>query len=83
VKYNTPYDPTNRGALFKAGFKKTDKSPDYLGTLNVEGKAWSIFGRKAIAEKTGKAYLQLSVAPPLEKDQKPEPPADPFEDDVF
>ena len=83
MKYDTPYDPTNRGALFKAGHKKTGKSPDYLGSLNVQGTEWSIFGYIRKAEKTGKTYMQLSIAPPLQKEQKPAPIADPFEDDEF
>ena len=91
MKYDTPYDPTNRGALFKAGYKKTDKSPDYLGSLNVEGKEWAIFGRRATAAKSGKVYIQLTVAPPLPKEEAPPVKArqakealdDPFDDDPF
>jgi hypothetical protein len=47
----TQYDNTNRGVLFKNHDKKTDKHPDYSGSINVEGvemklAAWIKEGKK-------------------------------------
>ena len=60
------YDNRNRGALFKAD-KKTDKHPDYDGTLDVEGKQFylSAWIREA---KSGAKFMSVAVKP---KDAKP------------
>lgn len=34
------YDNTNRGTLFKNKNRKTEKSAEYTGSLNVEGKEY-------------------------------------------
>lgn len=74
------WDNTNTGVLFKAGFKKSEKSPDYIGSLNVEGKEWTVFGRMK-KSKAGKPFMSLSVAKPTPKPAAPE--ADPdFNDDI-
>lgn len=74
------FDKTNTGVLFKAHFKKNEKSPDYIGSLNVEGKDWTIFGRLRTS-KDGKPFMGLSVAVPTPKE--PPKPVDeiPFQDD--
>ena len=64
------YDNTNTGVLFRAGEKRSDKSPDYIGSLNVEGKEWTIFGRKKISKKN-ESFLRLSIV-----ESKPKPNAD-------
>ncbi len=74
------YDNTNTGVLFKANYKKNDKSPDYIGSLNVEGKDWTVFG-KIRKSKAGKTFLGLSVAVPIPKDQPKQNDDVPFEDD--
>lgn len=60
------YDNTNRGALFKNDNKKTDKHPDYQGSINVEGteRYLSAWISKA---KSGKTYMSISLGKP--KDQ--------------
>jgi len=73
------YDNTNTGVLFRAGEKRSDKSPDYIGSLNVEGKEWTIFGRMK-KSKAGKPFMSLSVTQPK---PKPEAKVDvEFDDDL-
>ena len=57
------YDDTNRGILFQEQDKKTDKSPDYTGKLNVEGKEYRLAGWKR-QSKNGKPFLSLSISEP-------------------
>lgn len=73
------FDNTNTGVLFKSTFKRNDKSPDYIGTLNVQGKEWTIFGRIK-KSKAGKSFMSLSIAEPTKKDG----PNDdvPFDDEI-
>lgn len=57
----TQYDNTNRGALFRNDDRKTDKHPEYSGTINVGGvdyylSAWVKEGKR------GK-FFSLSVKP--------------------
>lgn len=77
-QYDKPFDKTNTGVLFKNNRKKTEESPDYIGTLNVAGEDWTIFGRLAQYEdkNTGerKTMMKLSVAVPLDANKKPPPP---------
>ena len=83
MKSEKQYDNTNTGVLFKASWKQTDKSPDYIGSLNVEGKEWTIFGRMR-KDKNGKPFMGLSIAVPKPKAQPPiqAKPAEPdFADD--
>ena len=66
------YDNTNTGVLFKTDpkKKKNENSPDYIGSLNVEGKEWTIFGLKKISKKN-ESFLRLSIV-----ESKPKPNAD-------
>lgn len=55
------YDNTNRGALFRNEDRKTDKHPEYSGTINIAGRdyylsAWIKEGKR------GK-FFSLSVKP--------------------
>lgn len=75
----------NTGALFKNEKKKTPESPDYMGSLDVDGNKFTIFGRLTRAP-SGKTYMRLSIAPPLEQTKQPPQPMrqadpDPFIDD--
>lgn len=56
------YDNTNSGALKVAQQKKSEKSPDYNGRINVEGREYYISGWAKVS-KQGEDYLSLSVRP--------------------
>lgn len=56
------YDNSNSGALFQAREKKTEKHPDYDGTLNIDGKEYWLSGWKRTSAK-GTTFLSLSVKP--------------------
>lgn len=76
--FKKPYDPTNKGVLFvNNNPKKGPDSPEYIGSINVAGEEWTVFGRKAMYtdKKTGKEkpMLKLSVAVPLNANKKPAP----------
>lgn len=71
------YDNTNSGALFRAKDRKTDKHPEYTGTINIDGveyylSAWvkerfsgeKFFGIKA--KRKDKQPAQVERAEPLE-----------------
>jgi len=60
------WDNTNTGVLFKTTYKRSDNSPDYIGSLDVEGKEWTVFG-KIKKSKAGKTFLALSVVVPRPK----------------
>jgi len=82
------YDNTNRGTLFKAKEKKSEKSPDYTGTINVggvemrlsawlkESKAGTKYFSLAVSEKDGQ-YESKSNARPRSEGR-----ADPMNDDI-
>jgi uncharacterized protein (DUF736 family) len=64
------YDNTNSGALFKNEDKKSDKHPDYRGSLDVQGvdhwvSAW------IKTSKAGKKYMSLSIQPKEERESTP------------
>jgi uncharacterized protein (DUF736 family) len=55
------YDNTNRGTLFKAKEKKGERSPDYTGSININGvemrlSAW------LKESKAGTKYFSLAVS---------------------
>lgn len=55
------YDNTNRGTLFKAKEKKSEKSPDYTGTLNFNGTELRLSGWLK-ESKAGMKYFSLAVS---------------------
>jgi uncharacterized protein (DUF736 family) len=50
----------NSGALFMNVEKKTENSPDYSGSVRIDGTDWAISGWKK-QSKNGRSYLSLSV----------------------
>lgn len=54
------YDNTNSGALFFEQDKKSDKHPDYKGSINVNGKEYWISAWDKISKK-GTNFISLSV----------------------
>ncbi len=67
------YDNTNTGALFKAKERRTDKSPEYSGTINAGGVEYWLAGWVK-EDKNGNKYFSLSVKAKEDKPaKKPEP----------
>lgn len=76
------YDNTNSGALFKNTQKKTEKHPDYQGTVNVNGTEYRLAAWLKTSGK-GVRYMSLAVSENEQREvpaTKPEVPA--FEDEV-
>ena len=57
----TEYDNTDRGVLFAESEKKSDKHPDYTGTINVGGQDFRLAGWKK-QSKSGNWFLSLAVS---------------------
>jgi len=57
----TEYDNTNRGVLFRAKERKSDKHPEYSGSVNIEGVEYWLDGWIKDG-KSGK-FFSLSVKP--------------------
>lgn len=78
---NKKYDDTNRGTLFKADERRNDRSPEYTGKLNVDGKEYRLCAWVK-ESKTGKKFFSLSVLTPTTfEPKKEEPKPVPFEAD--
>ena len=73
------YDDTNRGAIWPAKEKKTEKHPDYTGHLNVEGHEYFISAWKKTGDNPKAPVLSFSVKrkdsmPPKDYAQQKEDP---------
>jgi uncharacterized protein (DUF736 family) len=66
----TDYDNTNSGALFKNDDKKSEKSPDYFGTLNVAGTEYFVSGWIKTSKK-GVKFMSLAVKTKEDKSSVP------------
>jgi uncharacterized protein (DUF736 family) len=77
------YDNTDRGVLFKNSQKKTEKHPDYQGTVNVGGTEYRLAAWLKTS-KNGDRYMSLAVSKEQQEApaRKAEAPAGAFEDDV-
>lgn len=64
------YDNTNRGTLGKNNNPKSDKSPEYTGKLNIEGKEYWLSGWVKTSSKDGSKFFSLTVNPKDEQPQK-------------
>jgi len=69
------YDNSNRGAIWKNDQKKTDRHPDFSGSINVDGKEYWLSGWDKKPGQSDRAPLMsFSVRP---KDYKDAPSAQP------
>lgn len=77
------YDNRNRGVLFRVdeADKRSDKSPDYRGTINWDGTEMSLSGWVKTSAK-GTRYMSLAIRPRDEPVAKSRSRADEFDDDV-
>jgi len=66
------YDNTNSGVLFREQEKKSEKHPDFKGSINVEGNDYWLSGWVNEA-KDGRKYFKLSVQPKESQGAKPAP----------
>ncbi len=69
------YDNTNSGMLARNDKKKTEKHPDFTGSINVDGvdywlSAWMREGKKG-GKMAGKKYFSLSVSPKKHAEEGP------------
>ena len=64
----TEYDDTNRGVMFPNDRKKTDRHPDFKGTINVGGVDYDIAAWKKVSKK-GNNMITLSVSKPYVGDE--------------
>lgn len=80
---NKQFDNNNRGVLFKNDKKGNEKRPDLRGTLVVNNEEFNVSGWKRKSQKSGDAYLSLSVEPKKAAPPKRAPVMDetPFDDD--
>jgi len=69
------YDKTNRGGIWLNTEKKTDKHPDYKGSLNVEGNEYWISCWKRSEDGNRNAPL-LAIAVTEKKERKAHQPRD-------
>jgi hypothetical protein len=74
------YDDTNRGALFAAKERPSDKHPTHTGKLNVEGREYWLSAWVSEA-KSGQKYFSLRVKPKDEQVAPTPQAADPALDD--
>lgn len=71
------YDNTDRGVLFRNEQKKSDKHPDYSGSINLADGEHFLDGWLN-RSKGGKAYLSLKIG--KLKDRQAAPPQKPADD---
>ncbi|WP_339908270.1 hypothetical protein [Symmachiella dynata] len=55
------YDNTNRGVLFRNKNRKTDKHPDYTGTINIRGEEFRLAAWTKTSRNSGQKFFSLSV----------------------
>lgn len=66
----TDFDNTNKGVLFKETDKKSEKSPDWTGKLNIDGKDLRIVAWQR-ESKNGQGFYSLAVSDPSDFQKKP------------
>lgn len=65
------FDNTNRGVLFVEESKKSEKHPDFKGSLNIDGKEYWISGWKRMGN--GKKLISIMADPKQPKSFQPAP----------
>lgn len=68
----TDYDNTNRGTLFRNDERKHDRSPEYSGSLNVDGVEYWLNGWVQESKKSGRRFFSLTVRAKDEAKEKPQ-----------
>jgi len=65
------YSKDNQGSIFVEETKKSDKHPDFKGSITVEGKEYWVSGWKRIGNN--KKFISLSIDPKQPKSYQPPP----------
>ncbi len=79
------YDNTNRGAIWGAKERKTDKHPHFNGHLDVEGRKYRVVAwKRAEGANPNAPALTFKIEPEKtnEEKMKPQPVDLPFDDDL-
>jgi uncharacterized protein (DUF736 family) len=71
----------NSGALFQNKEKRSENSPDYSGSIRIEGHDWWISGWRKMS-KDGTPYLSVSIKPKNGTAERPEQKAAEFKESV-
>lgn len=66
----TDYDNTNRGTLFKNTERKSDKHPEYSGSINVSGVEYWLSGWVK-ESRNGNKFFSLAVKPKEAREDAP------------
>jgi len=66
----TEFSNTNRGTLGKNKNPKSKKSPEYTGSLNVNGVDYWVSGWVQVNSKTGEKFFSLAVNLKEEQSEK-------------
>ena len=65
------YDNTNRGTLGKNMNPKDEKSPEYTGKINIDGKMYWLKAWVNTNKTDGSKFFSLRVNPMEEKEPQP------------
>ncbi len=74
------YDNTDKGSLFKNKDRKSDKHPEYNGSINIQGVEYWLSGWVKESKKDGSKYFSLAVKPKEKQAPKPTPAPKGFND---
>ena len=66
------FDKTNTGVLFINKDRKSDKSPNFSGRINVNGTDYELVGWTKVG-KSGDKYISLAVDEPRQRKEDPKP----------
>jgi len=73
----------NKGILFRNIQKKTDKHPDYQGSVNIEGKEYYLSAWVSDnSDKNGNKWLNLSFGGVVEKQNEKKIPVSNYNPDL-
>lgn len=68
----TEFDNSNRGSLFKNNDRKSDKHPEYSGSINVGGVEYWLSGWVK-QSKNGNQFFSLAVKPKEAREEQAAP----------
>jgi uncharacterized protein (DUF736 family) len=77
------FDNNMRGVLFKNSEKRSEKSPDYLGKIEIENVEYQLAAWINTSSKTGAKYMSLVVSLPKSDTARPKqnPSVEAFDED--